>query len=75
MLGHFNGPVMVALGHGVETGEELGLGPDCPGWLGTLCWLGCFMSSCSYPHGSLVAKAKSDFNSTIQPRKGKGFSG
>ncbi len=76
MMGHFDGPLMVALGHGIESGEGVGLGPDCPGALGFLCWLGCFLSwPCSHPAGSLVAQVKSDFNNSIQPRKGKGFSG
>lgn len=82
-MGKFDGPVMIALGHGL-TGEEEGLdgavgygiGPDCPGFLGTIMWACCILSwPCSYPAGSLAAKAKSDLNESIRPRKGKGFSG
>ncbi len=73
-MGRLEGPLMVALGHDLDDGY--GVGPDCPGLLGSLCWLGCFLSwPCTYPAGRLVNTAKSEFNASIRPRKGKGFSG
>lgn len=73
-MGQFTGPVMVALGH--DHADGYGVGPDCPGLLGTLCWLCPGLSGpCAYPAGARIAKAKSDMNRNIQPRKGVGFSG
>lgn len=68
--GKFNGPGMVALGHGLPDGY--GVGPELPGCcLGWCCWFCC---CCQTPQGPRVAKMKSDFNLTVIPRPGKGLS-
>lgn len=73
-MGKMHGPIVVALGHDIE--EGYGLGPDLPGTcLPFCCWLCCcFGSPCSTPAGKGVAKMKSDLNSSIIPRPGKGLS-
>jgi hypothetical protein len=75
MMGQVHGPMVVALGHDVAGGY--GVGPDLPGTcLPFCCWLCCCFGTapCSTPAGPGVAKMKSDFNSTIVPRPGKGIS-
>lgn len=67
--GKINGPMMVALGHGVP--GAIGLGPDCPGCCGSCCWFCC---CCSPPSGSIIAGVKADFNYSVKPNK-KGLSG
>ena len=63
-----SGPAMVALGHGVDGGK--GLGPDLPGCMGNCCWCVC---CCQPPHGTMVGKIKTDFNTTVKPIVGKGL--
>jgi hypothetical protein len=72
LFGSVQGPMLVALGHGLE--EGYGLGPDLPGFSGFCCWLCCCCGPpCSTPAGKGVAKAKTDFNYTVVPQIGKGI--
>lgn len=68
LYGGINGPVIVALGHGVS--GSYGIGPEVPGLLGTLLWL----VFCGTPRGRLIAWIKTWFNMTFKPRPGKGLS-
>lgn len=72
MMGNLTGPMLVALGHGHPQGY--GLGPNCPGCVGFMCWFCCCIGGpCSPPAGSGAAKAKSDFNKSVKPQIGKGL--
>jgi len=71
--GGLKGPLAVAFGHGHPDGY--GVGPDLPGCCGCLCWTCCiFGLPCSPPAGKGVMKMKSDFNLSVKPTKGKGYS-
>ena len=68
-MGKIEGPMMVAFGH--ELPEGYGVGPNLPGCMGGCCWICC---CCQTPAGHQTAKAKSDFNNSVIPKKGKGLS-
>lgn len=72
LYGSAQGPMLVALGHGVEDGY--GVGPDLPGCPGFCCWLCCFVGPpCSTPAGREVSKFKTEFNYKVIPQIGKGI--
>lgn len=72
LYGKLTGPPMVGLGSGHK--DAYGVGPNLPGCSGCVCWTCCcFGYPCSVPAGHASAKAKTEFNHSMQPKKGKGI--